>query len=419
MHRTAFVPVLLVSTAAILAPVAPKAKAEVPAASPLPLRSTVEDGYRVEEGFLRTTIKGRLVLLQALVVKKADAAGKLPIMLFTHGTIASPKGRQEMTPRGAKDANLRMIRDYARRGWLGIYVLRRGYGQSDGPAHIVNLKCDTTHPTYHDFINSDADDLEATLAFIGQREDADTSRVVAFGPSGGGAAVVALGARNIPGLQLVINVSGGLRLSNCTQASNHERLVAAMRHYGTTSRVTNLWYYAKNDRTFPEDTVAEMRIAFLEGGAYAKLTEYEKVTDFRTGEEVDGHLLWSKHASAIMIDIDGYLRSQKLPTWDFNDVRALANKIGIKKDPPSFLELYIASPDYKALAQSTMNETSFADTYNSATLEDAKQGAISACQRSYPGHTCKIVDPSESNPPPQPEDATKVKAPDPERPTTP
>src|SRR5262245_22401369 len=192
-------------------------------------------------------------------------------MLFTHGTLASPKGRQEMTPRGVKDANLRMVRDYARRGWLGVFVLRRGYGQSDGPAHIVSVKCDTAHPTYQDFINADADDLEATLAFIGQREDADASRVVAFSASGGGAAVVALGARNSPGLQLVVDVSGGLKLSNCTAASNHERLVAAMRDYGTTSRVTNLWYYAKNDRTFPEDTVAEMRTAFLEAGAYARL----------------------------------------------------------------------------------------------------------------------------------------------------
>jgi hypothetical protein len=61
---------LLVSTADILAPAAPKAKAEVPTTSPLALRSTVEDGYHIEEGFLRTTIKGRLVLLQALVIRK-------------------------------------------------------------------------------------------------------------------------------------------------------------------------------------------------------------------------------------------------------------------------------------------------------------------------------------------------------------
>src|SRR5262249_28407786 len=58
------------------------------------------------------------------------------------------------------------------------------------------------------------------------------------------------------------------------------------------------------------------------------------------------------------------------------------------------------------------------DTYNSATLEDAKQGAISACNRRYPGHTCKIVDPPDRQPP-SPEEAAKVKAPDPEKPITP
>ena len=100
-------------------------------------------------------------------------------------------------------------------------------------------------------------------------------------------------------------------------------------------------------------------------------------------------------------------------------MRVLANKLGFKKDVPSFLEQHIASPDYKALAQSTTNERSFADIYNSATLEDAKQGAISACQRRYPGHTCKIVDPPDNQPPSLDEEAAKVKAPDPEKPITP
>jgi hypothetical protein len=41
--------------------------------------------------------------------------------------------RQEVSPRGIKDVNLRLVREFARRGWLGVVVLRRAYGQSDGP----------------------------------------------------------------------------------------------------------------------------------------------------------------------------------------------------------------------------------------------------------------------------------------------
>jgi dienelactone hydrolase len=76
----------------------------------------------------------------------------------------------------------------------------------------------------------------------------------------------------IPGLKVVVNVSGGLALLNCEK--NSDRLVEAMRHYGARSRVPNLWYYAKTDSIFPEETVVKMRAAFLEGGAYAKLVHY-------------------------------------------------------------------------------------------------------------------------------------------------
>jgi len=44
-------------------------------------RSQWGESGRIEEGFLRVKIKDRLVLLQGLVVKKADAVGKLPIIM--------------------------------------------------------------------------------------------------------------------------------------------------------------------------------------------------------------------------------------------------------------------------------------------------------------------------------------------------
>jgi hypothetical protein len=56
-----------------------------------------------------------------------------------------------------------------------------------------------------------------------------------------------------------------------------------------------------------------MRTAFLDGGGYAKLTHYGKISDLMTDKEVDGHQLWSKRRSAIMLDIDNYLRSGGCP----------------------------------------------------------------------------------------------------------
>jgi pimeloyl-ACP methyl ester carboxylesterase len=398
MHRTPFVLILLVSTAAILAAMAPEAKTETPASpAPLAIRVTTEEGYRIEEGFLRVNIKNRLVLLQGLVVKKADAVGKLPIMIITHGTNSSANARQEMTPRGTKDSDLRILRAYAQRGWLAVYALRRGYGQSDGPIPVAVTKCDGSRPTVQEFFDADADDLEAVLAHIGQREDADPDRIMAFGVSGGGAAVVALSARNIPGLKIIINVSGGLRTTGCSDAQNHERLIEAARHYGTKAKVPNLWYYAEMDTYAPGPTAAGMRSAFLEGGGYARFTHYGKITDSVTDKEVDGHQLWSKQRVQIMVDIDNHLRTTGLPTWDINEAKRLAEKIKASADR---LEGYLAAPGYKALAQSTTKNAGLGYYYGAATLELAKEGAITACKKYNPGHICKVVDPPE-DPTPQ------------------
>jgi dienelactone hydrolase len=396
---------------------ASKAQTETPALpSLLAMKVSDEEGYRIEEGFLRVKINNRLVLLQGLVVKKADAVGKLPIMILTHGTNSSARERQEMTPRGTKDSDLRLLRAYAQRGWLTVYALRRGYGQSDGPIPVAVTKCDGSPPSVQEFFDADADDLEAVVTSIVQREDADPDRIMAFGVSGGGGAVVALSARNIPGLKVIINVSGGLRTTGCSDAQNHERLIAAARYYGTKSKVPNLWYYAETDEYVPGPTAAEMRSAYLEGGGYARLTHYGKITDSVTDKEVNGHQLWSKQRVQIMVDIDNYLRSAGLPTWDINEAKRLGEKI---KTPADRLEGYLAAPGYKALALSTTNNAGLRYYYGAATLELAKEGALTACNKSNPEHICKIVDPPESKQPPQSEEATKVKATDQERPITP
>jgi dienelactone hydrolase len=373
------------STTASIQEVAPRS------AVPSALHTTVEDGYRIEEGFFNVTIGISPVLLQGLIVKKADAVGKLPIMLYTHGSTPSMETRQAMTPRGVKDVNLRLVRDYARRGWLGVVVLRRAYGQSDGPDPATGYKCDRSAPSFQDGMDAAADDLEATLNFVGRREDADANRIMALGVSGGGGAVVALSARNVPGLKVVVNVSGGFALLNCDK--NADRLVEAIRNYGAKSRVPNLWYYAKTDSIFPEQTVVKMRAAFLEGGAYAKLVHYPALV---IAPGMDGHNLWGKQTSMIMLDIDGFLRTHDLPTWDYSEARALVEKHGIKRWAHS-IELYAAAPGYKALAKSTTGDF-VADVYASDTLEHAKKQAVTVCQQRHPGHLCTVIDPPEIPP---------------------
>ena len=63
-------------------------------------------------------------------MKKRDAAGKLPIALIAHG---KPGSEGRMLDERAGEY-VRQARDLARRGWLAVVAMRRGYGGSDGPA---------------------------------------------------------------------------------------------------------------------------------------------------------------------------------------------------------------------------------------------------------------------------------------------
>src|ERR1700752_1675842 len=144
-----------------------------------------------DTSFLRATIGSRTVRLEALVVKKRDAQGKLPIALIPHGKPGS-EGRM-LDERASEYA--RQARDLARRGYLAVVTMRRGYGGSDGPAPVA-LSCAST-ALNHRFA-PEADDLPATLEAVAGRPDADPARIITIGVSAGGAAVFALSARNPP-----------------------------------------------------------------------------------------------------------------------------------------------------------------------------------------------------------------------------
>jgi hypothetical protein len=96
----------------------------------LALASPALSGDFLEEnGFFRVTIAGRSYRLEALTVKRADSTGRLPIALIAHG---KPGNLQGMLDDHAKNF-VEIARDLASRGWLAVAVIRRGFGQSDGP----------------------------------------------------------------------------------------------------------------------------------------------------------------------------------------------------------------------------------------------------------------------------------------------
>lgn len=335
-----------------------------------------QDSDLVEDtSFLRVTIGNRTVRLESLIVKKRDPQGKLPIALIAHG---KPGSEGRMLDERTGDY-VRQARDLARRGWLAVVTMRRGYGGSDGPSSVP-LSCAST--SLVERFAADADDLAATLAAVVKRPDADATRMIAIGVSAGGAAVAALSARNPPGLLGVINVSGGLRFPTCPK---EDALMAAFKEYGAKSRVPNLWIYAKNDSFFPSEVVARMQNAFLDGGGDVKLVMFDADARY------DGHALF-RHPNGRgkwLPQMDAFLRFHKLPTWTRDDVSALIKKLDAKETVRGFVENYVAGPTEKALVRQKSGGRAMSFTYGSSTVENARKQAIEQCEKR--GQPCEAV----------------------------
>ena len=322
---------------------------------------------------LLVTIGGKTVRLEALTVRRAATAmGTLPVALIAHG---KPMTQGRMSDQRVRDYRMQAL-DLARRGWLAVVVMRRGFGNSDGP-QPVPVSCATQ--SLVERFDADADDIQAAFAVITQRTDADPTRMVAIGVSAGGAAVTALSARNLTGLRAVVNVSGGLRFESCPK---EDLLVSAFGAYGLRSRVPSLWMYSKNDSFFGPELVDRMRAAFLEGGGDSKLIMFEP-------EGKDGHQIFGTTNGRMkwLPEMDSFLRYLKLPTWTHADITALMQKLDLKERSRGAMERYVAGPSEKALAREKGG--SYLSHSHSRSLEEARKSALEFCQRAKPA--CEIV----------------------------
>jgi dienelactone hydrolase len=329
-----------------------------------PRQALAAPDFVEDRGFLRVTLDGHEVRLEGLVVKRADAQGRLPIALIVHGKPAD-LGSME---REHTDVVARQARDLAARGWLAVAPMHRGFGQSDGP-YPPGMTCDPRALLHR--LNGDADELAAVLNRIAQRADADLTRTIAIGVSAGGADVVALAARNPPGLLAVVSVSGGLLVKNCP--TWQDNLIAAQKSFGAFAKIPQLWLYARNDSFFDPSLVERMRSAALDGGADIKLVMFNAVGN-------DGHDIFSIVLGRVawLRELDAFLRFLKLPTWQLQDVEAVLAKAKAEARSKPFVESYFSAPREKVLAHS-QTTNSFWDGFGSPTLDEARTLALKGC----------------------------------------
>ncbi|MFN3350061.1 alpha/beta hydrolase family protein [Pseudorhodoplanes sp.] len=332
--------------------------------------------FVTERTFFRTTIGGKPVRLEGFVVKRADLPGPLPMALITHGKSAN---LADMLALRASDY-APYARDLARRGYLSVVVLRRGFGQSDGPIP-VNVTCKSE--TFADVFDADADDLQGALEAAARRPDADPDRAIAIGVSAGGAAVMALAARNPKNLKGVINVSGGLQTPDCPK---EDPLVNAFKDYGASSRVPSIWVYANNDSLFGQKLVERMQAAYLDGGGDVKLVMFDKFGN-------DGHTLFADAGGRVkwLMEMDAFLAFHDLPSTQRERGNELMKQLKLAERSRGFVDQYLAAPTFKVMVQ-TPDGQNFMTQFGASTLELARKAALDNCQsRHKTTEPCTVI----------------------------
>ena len=308
--------------------------------------------------------------LEAVMVRPDDHAPH-PLALMTHGTWGGPTDHAQSTP-------LRFIpqaREFARRGWTVVIVMRRGFGDSGGIYMEEAEECSLS-PNPGWSTQQAAKDLREAATYLATRPEVDGSRMIGIGLSTGGLAMLGLSADPPPGLKAAINFAGGRGSDGKDHVCNPDALVRTFGDLGKRSKIPTLWVYAANDHFFGPQLAQQLYQAFLDNGGTARF--------IATGPfGADGHELFSQQGVPIWTPlVDDFLLSQNLVLRDTllpdpsPDV-ALPSHLG--RDGQKQFGAYLLGAPHKAFA--TSRSGAFGFSYGQRTTAAAEGKALANCNK--------------------------------------
>lgn len=232
---------------------------------------------------------------------RPEGEGPFPVLLINHGTPRSPADFPRMHDRYARQAEL-----FARRGFLVINPLRRGYGTSDGPWAETYFGC--ANPDYVRAGLETAKDIAAALDYARTLPYADARHMVLLGKSAGGFGVLALSSLNPSGVVGAINFAGGRGSRGPDDVCNEAKLVDAFGRYAATTRVPMLWVYSENDHFFGPALANRLLAAYRAQGVDV---HFEAVPPY--GNDGHGFFEGRDNTATWMPMVDRFLATLGLP----------------------------------------------------------------------------------------------------------
>lgn len=318
--------------------------------------------------------------LDALVIRPDDGR-RHPLAILSHGAPRNADDRPGMSPRTLRA----QAQEFARRGWVAVAFMRRGYGESEGEYVESSGKC--ASPDYVRSGKVSAQDIRAAITAMADKPYVDSSRILAVGRSAGGLATIALTADPPPGLVAAINFAGGRGSTKPDEVCVPSALVDAFGVFGKTSRVPTLWVYAENDHFFNPALAGRFHRAFTEAGGKA---EFIAAGEFGS----DGHNLFSEKGTPIWSNyVDAFLARHKLtlvdqllPRRDPGKPVAIPGGLGAR-GREAFAKYLDAQP-HKAFA--TSPKGAFGWRTGQKSTDDAVEGAMGFCEE-HSDAPCAVV----------------------------
>ena len=241
-------------------------------------------GVRLVEEDVRIPVSNGNYTLAAKILRP-DGQGPYGAIVLNHGAPVSAEERRTESP----DLLLHTAAIFARRGYVVVLPLRRGFGATGGDFAEDAGSCRS--PDYRRGESNAADDVMAAYDYTRSLPYVDGSRMILAGQSAGGiTSVFTAGARTPQGLVAVLAFAagrGGNPARNPGVPCAVEPLAKVFDELGKTVKVPVLFHYAENDQFFNPQTSKLWYERFTAGGARA-----EYVLQPAFGK--DGHYIFSE-----------------------------------------------------------------------------------------------------------------------------
>lgn len=278
-----------------------------------------------------------------------------------------------------------LTEEFARRGYVALAVMRRGFGTSSGTYEEWYGRCKTASAEgYVRGARRGAEDLRAALSWLARDERVDPERLLALGHSGGGFAALALASDPASGLRGVINFAGGRGSNADGQNCNAAGLTGAFHRFGTPGAAPSLWLYARTDDFF---WPALVKAHFDGFDGPARLMMFDAALHTSRG-----HSLFQRGSTALWRPaIDAFLTRIGMPTWatapPLPDDLDLPPPPGLSADGKTAWRWFLGSEMHRAFATGPDSRYGWASGY--ASEAEARTRALAACNDQR--KACRVV----------------------------